>query len=167
MLELIQAWAYAFRTSDKYQAVKVSYQFEDDCFSSSFSFCLFTWCLHFNAQILHMMIIENNNYFAHFKQDTMTILKTKGHKFPELKEADAMFTSDTAPTWHDGKVCHRCRVEFSFTQRKHHCRNCGQVFCSQCSAKSCTLPKFGIEKEVCLYSLEIRFLFAFKLCRFI
>lgn len=79
----------------------------------------------------------------------MTILKTKGHQFPELKEADAMFTSDTAPTWQDGNVCHRCRVEFSFTQRKHHCRHCGQIFCAQCSSKTCTLPKFGIEKEVC------------------
>lgn len=78
----------------------------------------------------------------------MTILKTKGNQFPELKEADAMFTSDTAPTWSDGDVCHRCRVEFSFTVRKHHCRNCGQIFCSQCSSKMCTLPKFGIEKEV-------------------
>lgn len=78
----------------------------------------------------------------------MTILKTKGFTFPELKEADAMFTSDTAPTWLDGKVCHRCRVGFSITQRKHHCRNCGQIFCAQCSAKTCTLPKFGIEKEV-------------------
>lgn len=78
----------------------------------------------------------------------MTILKTKGHVFPELKEADAMFTSDTAPGWHDGKCCHRCRVEFSFTQRKHHCRNCGQIFCAQCSSNTCTLPKFGIEKEV-------------------
>ncbi len=53
----------------------------------------------------------------------MTILKTNGHQFPELKEADAMFTSDTAPSWSDGDVCHRCRVEFSFTVRKHHCRN--------------------------------------------
>lgn len=78
----------------------------------------------------------------------MTILKTKGHTFPELKEADAMFTSDTAPDWSDGKVCNRCRVPFSFTQRKHHCRNCGQIFCAQCSAKTCTLPKYGIEKEV-------------------
>lgn len=83
-----------------------------------------------------------------FFQDTVTILKAKGHTFPELKEADAMFTSDTAPSWQDGSVCHRCRVEFSFTQRKHHCRNCGQVFCNQCSTKTCTLPKFGIEKEV-------------------
>ncbi|KAJ6650133.1 Hepatocyte growth factor-regulated tyrosine kinase substrate, partial [Pseudolycoriella hygida] len=102
MLELIQAWAFAFRTYDKYQAIK----------------------------------------------DTMTILKTSGHQFPELKEADAMFTSDTAPSWLDGDVCHRCRVEFSFTVRKHHCRNCGQIFCAHCSSKMCTLPKFGIEKEV-------------------
>lgn len=102
MLELIQAWAFAFRTYDKYQAIK----------------------------------------------DTVTILKTKGHQFPELKEADAMFTSDTAPSWSDGDVCHRCRVEFSFTVRKHHCRNCGQIFCAQCSSRMCTLPKFGIEKEV-------------------
>lgn len=31
---------------------------------------------------------------------------------------------------------------------QHHCRACGQVFCSQCSSRNCTLPKFGIEKEV-------------------
>uniref|UniRef100_A0A1B0GQU1 Hepatocyte growth factor-regulated tyrosine kinase substrate n=1 Tax=Phlebotomus papatasi TaxID=29031 RepID=A0A1B0GQU1_PHLPP len=102
MLELIQCWAYAFRSSQKYRAIK----------------------------------------------DTMTILKLEGHAFPELKEADAMFTSDTAPEWADGEVCHRCRVTFSFTLRKHHCRNCGQVFCAQCSSKTSTLPKFGIEKEV-------------------
>ncbi|KAM7351445.1 hepatocyte growth factor regulated tyrosine kinase substrate [Cochliomyia hominivorax] len=102
MLELVQTWAYAFRNSDKYQAIK----------------------------------------------DTMTILKTKGHQFPELKEADAMFAMDTAPNWSDGKKCHRCRDDFSFTNRKHHCRNCGQVFCGQCTSKQCPLPKFGIEKEV-------------------
>ncbi|XP_018804488.1 PREDICTED: hepatocyte growth factor-regulated tyrosine kinase substrate isoform X1 [Bactrocera latifrons] len=102
MLELVQTWAYAFRSSEKYQSIK----------------------------------------------DTMTILKAKGHTFPELKEADAMFTADTAPIWADGKVCHRCRDEFNFTNRKHHCRNCGQVFCGKCSSKQCPLPKFGIEKDV-------------------
>lgn len=102
MLELIQAWGFAFRTFDKYQAIK----------------------------------------------DLMNILKVKGHKFPELKEADAMFASDTAPNWSDGKVCHRCRVEFSLTVRKHHCRNCGQIFCSKCSSRTSTLPKYGFEKDV-------------------
>lgn len=102
MLELMQVWAFAFRTYDKYQAIR----------------------------------------------DIVTILKQKGHQFPELKEADAMFTSETAPDWSDGKVCSRCRTLFSFTLRKHHCRNCGRIFCGQCSNKTCTLPKFGIEKEV-------------------
>lgn len=102
MLELIQAWASAFRTVDKYQAIK----------------------------------------------DTHTILRAKGHTFPPLKESDAMFASETAPNWSDGKVCNRCRTAFSFTIRKHHCRNCGQIFCANCSNKTCMLPKFGIEKDV-------------------
>ncbi|XP_046390760.1 hepatocyte growth factor-regulated tyrosine kinase substrate isoform X2 [Ischnura elegans] len=102
VLELIQAWAYAFRNCPKYRAV----------------------------------------------QDTVNIMKTEGYKFPVLKESDAMFSADTAPEWENGVCCHRCRVPFSVMQRKHHCRACGQVFCHQCSSKTSTLPKFGIEKEV-------------------
>lgn len=89
-----------------------------------------------------------SNYKYCAIKDTMNILKCEGHKFPELKEADAMFVADVAPEWADGEVCHRCRVTFSIMQRKHHCRNCGQVFCAQCSSKVSRLPKFGIEKEV-------------------
>lgn len=79
----------------------------------------------------------------------MNILKTEGFKFPEMKDvSDKLFVSDVAPEWAEGDVCHRCRVAFSIVQRKHHCRACGQVFCGQCSSKTSTLPKFGIEKEV-------------------
>ncbi|XP_053987172.1 hepatocyte growth factor-regulated tyrosine kinase substrate isoform X2 [Hylaeus anthracinus] len=81
-------------------------------------------------------------------QDTLNIMKAEGHKFPALKESDAMFIADTAPEWADGDVCHRCRVQFGVMQRKHHCRACGQVFCQMCSSKVSTLPKFGIEKGV-------------------
>ncbi|XP_039753795.1 hepatocyte growth factor-regulated tyrosine kinase substrate isoform X2 [Pararge aegeria] len=80
--------------------------------------------------------------------DTVNILKAEGHKFLPLKESDAMFAADIAPEWAQGEVCHRCRVAFSLIMRKHHCRACGQVFCQQCSSKTSTLPKFGIEKEV-------------------
>ncbi|EFA09116.1 hepatocyte growth factor-regulated tyrosine kinase substrate [Tribolium castaneum] len=81
-------------------------------------------------------------------KDTMMMMKNDGFKFPTFRESDAMFSADSAPEWADGDVCHRCRTAFSLIQRKHHCRACGQVFCNQCSQKTTTLPKYGIEKEV-------------------
>ncbi|KAK7506624.1 hypothetical protein BaRGS_00002099 [Batillaria attramentaria] len=68
--------------------------------------------------------------------------------FHLLKMEDAMFVSEKAPEWKDGETCTRCRVQFGMMQRKHHCRNCGEVFCGRCSSKNSIIPKFGIEREV-------------------
>ncbi|GAB1609347.1 hepatocyte growth factor-regulated tyrosine kinase substrate-like isoform X4 [Argonauta hians] len=81
-------------------------------------------------------------------QDTFQLMKMEGYTFPALKEADAMFVAEKAPEWKDGECCTRCRVGFSVVQRKHHCRNCGEVMCSKCSSKVSTIPRFGIEREV-------------------
>ncbi|KJH49689.1 VHS domain protein [Dictyocaulus viviparus] len=83
--------------------------------------------------------------------DTHNLMKLAGFDFPSIKEADAMFTAQVAPDWHDGPECYRgssCRSEFSLFNRKHHCRACGQIFCDRCSTKEIPLPQFGIEKEV-------------------
>eukprot|EP01104_Vermistella_antarctica_P018425 TRINITY_DN6813_c0_g1_i1.p1 TRINITY_DN6813_c0_g1~~TRINITY_DN6813_c0_g1_i1.p1 ORF type:complete len:209 (-),score=18.18 TRINITY_DN6813_c0_g1_i1:64-690(-) len=52
------------------------------------------------------------------------------------------------------KVCHGCHMLFTFTNRRHHCRACGFVFCQKCSDKKFQLRDsvygFGTEpKRVC------------------
>lgn len=42
--------------------------------------------------------------------------------------------------------CHNCKSEFGFLTRKHHCRNCGNIFCFACSNKSIVIPNFIIDR---------------------
>jgi len=48
-----------------------------------------------------------------------------------------MGNADVRPHWiPDDRVnnCTKCKTEFSsLTERKHHCRNCGNIFCDGCT----------------------------------
>jgi len=45
--------------------------------------------------------------------------------------------------------CYACQSAFSITNRKHHCRNCGQIFCADCSNKQATMPNYKKPQRVC------------------
>ncbi|XP_044762510.1 WD repeat and FYVE domain-containing protein 3 [Coccinella septempunctata] len=44
--------------------------------------------------------------------------------------------------------CASCSIRFTIYERKHHCRNCGQVFCSKCSRFESEISRLRILKPV-------------------
>ncbi|WFC96509.1 Vacuolar protein-sorting-associated protein 27 [Malassezia brasiliensis] len=86
-------------------------------------------------------------------EETAARLEREGLPFPTpdpnaVAAARAFSETLSAPPWQDNAVCTKCRTEFSTFLRKHHCRNCGRVFCYQCSGKTMPLPWYGIGQDV-------------------
>ncbi|VDM48402.1 unnamed protein product [Toxocara canis] len=68
----------------------------------------------------------------------------------ELKEellplSDAQWEKDG-----DVESCKGCNVQFTVSRRKHHCRNCGSIFCNACSDARVKLPSNAKPARVCL-----------------
>ncbi|KAJ3155783.1 Vacuolar protein-sorting-associated protein 27 [Geranomyces michiganensis] len=83
--------------------------------------------------------------------DVYENLKREGVSFPPVERSEAsavMIDTTVAPEWTDSDVCMRCRTTFTTFNRKHHCRNCGQTFCGQCSSKQMPLSHLGIVQDV-------------------
>ena len=53
--------------------------------------------------------------------------------------------SNTNNSWVEDNMvsaCHNCNSRFGYFNRKHHCRNCGNIFCYVCSNYQIAIPSF-------------------------
>ncbi|KAI6235225.1 hypothetical protein M3Y95_00029000 [Aphelenchoides besseyi] len=48
----------------------------------------------------------------------------------------------------DCENCVACGSSFTFIRRRHHCRNCGRIFCYRCSANALSIPELGYDRPV-------------------
>ncbi|XP_041049316.1 lateral signaling target protein 2 homolog isoform X2 [Carcharodon carcharias] len=58
---------------------------------------------------------------------------------------------EVPPEWIADSACNQCmscKAPFTIIRRRHHCRNCGKIFCSRCSSHSAPLPWYGQMKPV-------------------
>jgi len=68
-----------------------------------------------------------------------------------LRESEGLDPLPPRPTWISDQVverCQKCKSQFHFFLRRHHCRNCGRIFCRSCSLYRLILPALNYEKAV-------------------
>jgi len=68
----------------------------------------------------------------------------KGQTGPKKEEGDD--SGALAPVWvpdSDAKLCRQCESKFTLTNRRHHCRHCGEVVCGGCSGTKRSLKGQG------------------------
>ena len=79
-----------------------------------------------NSNISYSMYVDSDNNFSIVNKDQLTRVQRRG--IQTWIEDDAV------------NQCYNCLVEFTWYIRRHHCRSCGRIFCSECSTKRTKLP---------------------------
>eukprot|EP01103_Thecamoeba_quadrilineata_P014547 TRINITY_DN4361_c0_g1_i1.p1 TRINITY_DN4361_c0_g1~~TRINITY_DN4361_c0_g1_i1.p1 ORF type:complete len:298 (+),score=23.11 TRINITY_DN4361_c0_g1_i1:50-895(+) len=61
------------------------------------------------------------------------------------EEISAVLDKQNPPAWvadNEFKNCYLCNSSFTLLNRRHHCRNCGLLFCGKCSGKKLLITRF-------------------------
>ena len=97
--------------------------------------------------LLLKAVDEENLSFMH---EAYMECQRDGIHFPPVKSQPNPSLVDTngPPEWAESPMCIRCRSEFSFSVRQHHCRRCGKSFCHACSSRELPLPEYGLPEPV-------------------
>ncbi|XP_078509463.1 RUN and FYVE domain-containing protein 1 isoform X2 [Lissotriton helveticus] len=70
-------------------------------------------------------------------------------KMEDIKEVNKALKGHTWLKDDEVMQCKQCEREFSISRRKHHCRNCGDIFCNSCSSNELSLPSYPKPVRVC------------------
>ncbi|XP_026872496.2 RUN and FYVE domain-containing protein 1 isoform X1 [Electrophorus electricus] len=70
-------------------------------------------------------------------------------KMEDFKEVNKALKGHAWLKDDEATQCKQCQKEFSISRRKHHCRNCGDIYCSNCSSNELALPSYPRPVRVC------------------
>ncbi|XP_063784390.1 RUN and FYVE domain-containing protein 1-like [Pseudophryne corroboree] len=70
-------------------------------------------------------------------------------KMEDIKEVNKALKGHSWLKDDEARGCKQCNKEFSISRRKHHCRNCGDIFCNTCSSNELSLPSYPKPVRVC------------------
>uniref|UniRef100_A0A8L0DVJ1 RUN and FYVE domain containing 1 n=1 Tax=Oncorhynchus mykiss TaxID=8022 RepID=A0A8L0DVJ1_ONCMY len=70
-------------------------------------------------------------------------------KMEDFKEVNKALKGQAWLKDDEATQCKQCQKEFSIARRKHHCRNCGDIYCNSCSSNELALPSYPRPVRVC------------------
>lgn len=70
-------------------------------------------------------------------------------KMEDIKEVNKALKGNAWLKDDEATSCKQCEKEFSISRRKHHCRNCGDIFCNNCSSNELALPSYPKPVRIC------------------
>lgn len=70
-------------------------------------------------------------------------------KMEDFKEVNKALKGHAWLKDDEATQCKQCQKEFSISRRKHHCRNCGDIYCGNCSSNELALPSYPKPVRVC------------------
>ncbi|KAJ7381120.1 RUN and FYVE domain-containing protein 1 [Desmophyllum pertusum] len=76
-------------------------------------------------------------------------LSNSQQKVEEMKEVTQTMKDKKWAEDKDAAQCQQCDQLFNLARRKHHCRNCGGIFCNSCSDYTMPLPSSAKPVRVC------------------
>lgn len=89
----------------------------------------------------HTLQLDEFKQVAYFNSKLVKVVACGGEHTAVLSER--MWLEDK-----EAKECMKCKTVFTFTNRKHHCRNCMGIFCGACSSKKFAILKTGSTKPL-------------------
>uniref|UniRef100_A0A1A7WS24 RUN and FYVE domain containing 1 n=1 Tax=Iconisemion striatum TaxID=60296 RepID=A0A1A7WS24_9TELE len=82
-------------------------------------------------------------------QDMGQHLSQSKLKMEDFKEVNKALKGHAWLKDDEATQCKQCQREFSISRRKHHCRNCGDIYCNSCSSNELSLPSYPRPVRVC------------------
>lgn len=95
------------------------------------------------------IILTTNNRLHRLSVNDDSPTQSQQHLSASVPRSQPMMMPP--PRWipdEEAPQCMSCAQSFTTFRRRHHCRNCGGVFCGVCSNSQAPLPKFGLNKAV-------------------
>jgi len=96
--------------------------------------------------------LENNRLRETVKEGERTLSEVGGELSSKVLELESLREEQGLNSWEeDSKVttCRSCEANFGLKKRKHHCRNCGGIFCDACSDNKMKLASSKSPVRVC------------------